>query len=100
MDWDQIKEMANERRLVGNIKGISRETQENDKGFDQAGVNLKNLRRIARIATARCTRSEAKFEELVQRHYTQIYPANFFVMLCKVYPPFVYQYCYETNLSI
>ena len=43
MDWDQIKETANERRLVGNIKGISRESQENDKGFDQAGLNLKRF---------------------------------------------------------
>ena len=44
-------------------------------------------------------RSEAKFE-IVQRYYTQIYPANFFGMLCKLYPAFVYQYCYETNLPI
>ena len=36
---------------------------------------LPDLRRIARIAMVGCTR-EAKFEE-VQRHYIQIYAANF-----------------------
>ena len=36
---------------------------------------LPDLRRIARIAMAGCT-PEAKFQE-VQRHYIQIYPANF-----------------------
>ena len=43
-----------------------------------------------RESSRRVVSAEAKFE-IVQRHYTQIYPANYFVMLCKVYPPFVYQ---------
>ena len=51
-------------------------------------MRLPDLRRIARIAMARCSR-EAKFEE-VQRQYIQIYPANFFVMLYKIYPPLTY----------
>ena len=38
-------------------------------------MQLPNLRRIARIAMARCTR-EAKFEA-VQRHYIKIYQSNF-----------------------
>ena len=45
---------------------------------------VADLRLIARIAMARCTR-EAKFE-VVQRHYIQIYPANF-LLLHKIYPP-------------
>ena len=51
-------------------------------------IRLPDLQRIARIAMARCTR-EAKFEE-VQRHYINIYQSNFFVMLCKIYPPLTY----------
>ena len=47
-------------------------------------MRLPDLLRFARIAMARCTR-ETKFE-VVQRRYTQIYPANFFVMLYKIYP--------------
>ena len=51
-------------------------------------MRLSDLRRIARIAMARCTR-EAKFEA-VQRHYIKIYQSNFFVMLYKIYPPLTY----------
>ena len=51
-------------------------------------MRLPNLRRIARIAMARCT-GETKFEA-VQRHYIKIYQSNFFVMLYKVYPPLTY----------
>ena len=43
-------------------------------------MRLPDLRRIARIAMARCTR-EAKFEA-VQRHYINIYQSNF--LLCYV----------------
>ena len=41
---------------------------------------LPDLRRIARIAMARCT-GEAKFE-VVQRHYIKIYQSNF--LLCYI----------------
>ena len=51
-------------------------------------MRLPNLRRIARIAMALCTR-EAKFEA-AQRHYIKIYQSNFFVMLYKMYPPLTY----------
>ena len=47
---------------------------------------MPDLRRIVRNAIA--TR-EAKFGE-VQRHYIQIYLANFFVILYKIYPPLAY----------
>ena len=40
-------------------------------------MRLQDLRRIARITMARCTR-EAKSE----RHYIQIYPTNF--LLCYI----------------
>ena len=49
-------------------------------------MRLPDLRRIARIAMARCTR-EAKLEA-VQRHYIKIY--QFFVMLYKISPPLTY----------
>ena len=49
---------------------------------------LPDLRRIARIAVAGCIR-EAKFEE-VQRHYIQIYPANFLLCNTKFIPPLTY----------
>ena len=49
---------------------------------------LPDLRRIARIAMAGCT-PEGKFQE-VQRHYIHIYPANFLIMLHKIYPPLTY----------
>ena len=42
------------------------------------------LRRIARIAIARCTR-EAKFEA-VQRHYIKIYQSNFLLCYTKFIP--------------
>ena len=45
---------------------------------------LPELRRIARITMAGCTR-EAKFEE-VQRHYIQIYPDNFLLCYTKFIP--------------
>ena len=45
---------------------------------------LPELRRIARIAMAGCTR-EAKFEE-VQRHYIRIYPDNFLLCYTKFIP--------------
>ena len=48
-------------------------------------MRLPDLRLIARIAMARCTR-EAKFEA-VQRHYIEIYQS---VMLHKIYPPLTY----------
>ena len=51
-------------------------------------MRLPDLRRIARIAIARCTR-EAKFE-VVQRHYIQIYPANFLLCCTKFIPPLTY----------
>ena len=47
-------------------------------------MRLPDLRRIARIAMARCFR-EAKFEE-EQRHYIQIYPANFLLCYAKFIP--------------
>ena len=48
---------------------------------------LPDLRRIARIAMARCTR-EAKFEAL-RRHYIKIYQSNF-LLLYKISPPLTY----------
>ena len=51
-------------------------------------MRLPDLRRIARIAMARCTR-EAKFEA-VQRHYIKIYQSLFFVMLYKISAPLIY----------
>ena len=45
---------------------------------------LPDLRRIARIAMARCTR-EAKFEA-VQRHYIKIYQPNFLLCYIKFIP--------------
>ena len=48
-------------------------------------MRLPDLRRIARVAMARCSR-KAMFE-VVQRLYIKIYQANFFVLLCKIYPP-------------
>ena len=47
-------------------------------------MRLPDLQRIARIAMARCTR-EAKFE-VVQRHYIQIYPANFLLSYINFIP--------------
>ena len=47
-------------------------------------MRLPNLRRIARIAMARCTR-EAKFEA-VQRHYIKIYQSNFLLCYTKFIP--------------
>ena len=47
-------------------------------------MRLPDLRRIARIAMARCTR-EAKFEA-VQRHYIKIYQSNFFLCYIKFIP--------------
>ena len=47
-------------------------------------MRLLNLRRIARIAMARCTR-EAKFEA-VQRHYIKIYQSNFLLCYIKFIP--------------
>ena len=45
---------------------------------------LTDLRRIARIAMARCFR-EAMFE-VVQRHYIKIYQASFFLCSVKFIP--------------
>ena len=47
-------------------------------------MRLPDLRRIARIAMARCTR-EAKFEA-VQRHYIKIYQSNFLLCCIKFVP--------------
>ena len=47
-------------------------------------MRLPDLRRIARIAMARCTR-EAKFEA-VQRHYIKIYQSNFLLCYIKFIP--------------
>ena len=47
-------------------------------------MRLPDLRRIARIAMARCTR-EAKFEA-VQRHYINIYQSNFLLCYIKFIP--------------
>ena len=47
-------------------------------------MRLPDLRRIARIAMARCTR-EAKFEA-VQRHYIKIYQSNFLLCYMKFIP--------------
>ena len=49
-----------------------------------AYMRLPDLRRIARIAMARCTR-EAKFEA-VQRHYINIYQSNFLLCYVKFIP--------------
>ena len=43
-------------------------------------MRLPDLRRIARIAMARCSREE--MFEVVQRHYIKIYQGNF--LLCYV----------------
>ena len=47
-------------------------------------MRLTDLRRIARIAMARCFR-EAMFE-VVQRHYIKIYQANFLLCYVKFIP--------------
>ena len=47
-------------------------------------MRLPDLRRIARIAMALCTR-EAKFEA-VQRHYIKIYQSNFLLCYVKFVP--------------
>ena len=47
-------------------------------------MRLTDLRRIARIAMARCFR-EAMFE-VVQRHYIKIYQAIFFLCYVKLSP--------------
>ena len=47
-------------------------------------MQLPDLRRIARIAIARCTK-EVKFE-VEQRHYIQIYLAKFLVSDIKFTP--------------
>ena len=47
-------------------------------------MRLTDLRRIARIAMARCFR-EAMFE-VVQRHYIKIYQASFFLCYVKFIP--------------
>ena len=47
-------------------------------------MRLPDLRRIARIAMARCTR-EAKFEA-AQRHYIKIYQSNFLLCYTKCIP--------------
>ena len=47
-------------------------------------MRLPNLRRIARIAMAPCTR-EAKFEA-VERHYIKIYQSNFLLCYIKFIP--------------
>ena len=47
-------------------------------------MRLTDLRRIARIAMARCFR-EAMFE-VVQRHYIKIYQASFFLCSVKFIP--------------
>ena len=47
-------------------------------------MRLPDLRRIARITIARCTR-EAKFEA-VQRHYIKIYQSNFLLCYIKFIP--------------
>ena len=49
-------------------------------------MRLLDLRRIAQITMACCTR-EANFE-VVQPHYIQIYPANF--LCCAKFPPLTY----------
>ena len=50
-----------------------------DNSINFVYMRLPDLRRIARIAMARCTR-EAKFEA-VQRHYIKIYQSNFFYVV-------------------
>ena len=47
-------------------------------------MRLPALRRVARIAMARCTR-ESKFEA-VQRHYIEIYQSNFLLCYTKFIP--------------
>ena len=47
-------------------------------------MRLPDLRRVERIAMARCTR-EAKFEA-VQRHYIKIYQASFLLSYVKFIP--------------
>ena len=51
-------------------------------------MRLPEVRRIERMAMARCTR-EAKFEG-VQRHYIKIYQSNFLLCYKKIYPPLTY----------
>ena len=51
-------------------------------------MRLPDLRRIARIAMARCTR-DAKFEA-AQRRYIKIYQSNILSCLFKIYPPLTY----------
>ena len=60
-----------------------------EKTLQLASINfvymqLPDLRRIARIAMARCTR-EAWFEA-VQRHYIKIYQSNFWLCYIKSIP--------------
>ena len=50
---------------------------------------VADVRRIARTARARCTR-EAKFE-VVQRHYIQIYPANFLLYVTQNLSPYTFE---------
>ena len=52
-------------------------------------MQLPDLRRIARIAMARCNR-EAKFE-VVQRHYIKIYQANFLLYYTNLSPFNIYK---------
>ena len=47
-------------------------------------MRLPDLRRVARIAMGRCCR-EAMFE-VIQRHYTKIYQANFLLCYVKFIP--------------
>ena len=46
-------------------------------------MRLPDLRRIARIAMARCSR---EVFEVVQRHYIKIYQASFFLCYVKFIP--------------
>ena len=51
-------------------------------------MRLPDLRRIARVAMAHCSR-ETMFE-VVQRHYIKTYQANFLLCYLKFIPPLTY----------
>ena len=49
-------------------------------------MRLTDLRRIARIAMARCSRDREAMFEVVQSHYIKIYQASFFLCYVKFIP--------------
>ena len=49
-------------------------------------MRLTDLRRIARIAMARCSRDREAMFEVVQSHYIKIYQASFFLCYVNLSP--------------